>query len=280
MGRRSYSGNAVPTVLSGGIGALDLTFTVQDATGYPTGASGPFYVTLARGAAGEEKVLCDSRSGLTFTVNAAGRGADGTVATSHAASSTTVEHTITKTDLDEANAHVNDTTGDPHPQYLTSAEGNSAYEPKGGRPIWVRPAELSVQSGAPSLGVVATRYVGWLLDATTDEAVAGTWDMPDGWLTAHLDVYWTNVGAGAGDVRWGLYTDQTADGAALGGLAGDELTVTAPAQNVLKVSRIVTGRAFTATSLQSMRVFRFGAAAADTLANDVALLGVQITKAS
>lgn len=117
----------MPTVLSGGIGALDLTFTVQDATGYPTGAAGPFYVTLARGAAGEEKVLCDSRSGLTFTVNATGRGADDTVATSHAASSTTVEHTITKTDLDEANAHVNDTTGDPHPQYLTPAEGNAAY---------------------------------------------------------------------------------------------------------------------------------------------------------
>lgn len=128
MGRRSYSGNAVPTVLSGGIGAADLSFNVQNATGYPTGgASGPFYVTLARGAADEEKILCDSRSGLTFTVNAAGRGADGTVATSHAATSTTVEHTISKADLDEANAHVNDTTGDPHPQYLTSAEGDALF---------------------------------------------------------------------------------------------------------------------------------------------------------
>ena len=119
----------MPTVLSGGIGALDLTFTVQDATGYPTGAAGPFYVTLARGAAGEEKVLCDSRSGLTFTVNATGRGADGTVATSHAASSTTVEHTITKTDVDEANAHVNQTAeGDsPHPQYMKTPAANTAY---------------------------------------------------------------------------------------------------------------------------------------------------------
>lgn len=129
MGRRSYSGTAVPTVLSGGIGALDLSFTVQDATGYPDGTAGPFYVTLARGVAGEEKILCDSRSGLTFTVNAAGRGADGTVATSHTASSTTVEHTITKTDLDEANAHVNQTAeaDNPHPQYIKTSAANAAY---------------------------------------------------------------------------------------------------------------------------------------------------------
>lgn len=135
MGRRSYSGTAVPTVLSGGIGALDLSFTVQDATGYPDGSGGPFYVTLARGVAGEEKILCDSRSGLTFTVNATGRGADGTVATSHEANSTTVEHTITKTDLDEANRHVNQTAeaDNPHPQYIKTSAANAAYLAKTGK---------------------------------------------------------------------------------------------------------------------------------------------------
>lgn len=159
MGRRSYSGTAVPTVLSGGIGALDLSFTVQDATGYPDGSGGPFYVTLARGIAGEEKILCDSRSGLTFTVNATGRGADGTVATSHAASSTTVEHTITKTDVDEANAHVNQTAeaDSPHPQYMKTSAANAAYATKTALAA-ARP-RVSSATGSGVTGIAATATV-------------------------------------------------------------------------------------------------------------------------
>ena len=211
MGRRSYSGNAVPTVLSGGIGAADLSFNVQNATGYPTGAAGPFYVTLARGAAGEEKVLCDSRSGLTFTVNATGRGADGTVATSHAASSTTVEHTITKTDLDEANAHVNDTTGDPHPQYLTPAEGSAAYVAKADHTVWLPASVLTPATGSPVLSaIIAQRYGAMMYDAAAIETAAAAWDMPSSWASVHVDLYWTNTSASAGNVHWEVIADNAA----------------------------------------------------------------------
>lgn len=122
MTRRSYSGNAPATTLNGGINASTLTIVVTSATGYPAGgAAGPFFIVIDRGLAAEEKILVDSISGATFTVNASGRGADGTAGASHA-SGAVVEHAFTKTDADEANSHVNDTTTDVHPQYTTAAE--------------------------------------------------------------------------------------------------------------------------------------------------------------
>lgn len=269
----------MPTALSGGIGAADLSFNVQDATGYPTGgASGPFYVTLARGAADEEKILCDSRSGLTFTVNATGRGADGTVATSHAASSTTVEHTITKTDLDEANAHVNDTTGDPHPQYLTPAEGSAAYVASSS--LWLPASQFIGAEGAPSLGNAGAPA--WLLDAATSERVATMVRLaPLGWATMHVDIYWGNAGAGAGNVTWRAFQEDFVAGETLGagGSPGD-VTDTAGAQNVLRPPfRVITGQAVPA-DLFFLSIRRDASAGTDTLANDAALYGVLLTKAS
>lgn len=55
------------------------TFTVADATGYPS--SGRFVAQLSRANSDEEKVLVASRSGTTFTVET--RGYDGTSAQSH-----------------------------------------------------------------------------------------------------------------------------------------------------------------------------------------------------
>lgn len=125
MARRSYSGAAAPTTLASGITASDLSITVAAAAGWPDGSGGSFAVTIGRGEAGEETVLIGSRSGTTLTVASGGRGYDDTSATSHT-SGATVEHTITAVDLDEANAHVNDSSGDPHPQYSTTAAVTAA----------------------------------------------------------------------------------------------------------------------------------------------------------
>lgn len=126
MPTREYSGNAKRTALKVDIAATTTTFDVVDATGYPTGATGPFAIALALGNAAEEKVLVASRSGNTFTVATGGRGYDGTTAAAHRAG-VNVDHVLTATDVRESNAHVNDTTGDPHPQYLTPTEASSAY---------------------------------------------------------------------------------------------------------------------------------------------------------
>lgn len=114
--RRSYSGGAKPAYLTVALGgtASDLTIECDDLSNYPTGSAGPFYIVIDRGEATEEKILCSSRSSNTITVYndglTTGRGADGTTVVTHS-NNAAVEHVFTATDADEANAHVNATTG-------------------------------------------------------------------------------------------------------------------------------------------------------------------------
>lgn len=114
--RRSYSGGAKPASLTAPLGGTtgDLTITCDDLANYPTGSPGPFYIVIDRNTISEEKILCSLRVGNTITVytsgGSTGRGADGTTVTSHS-SGAEVEHVFTATDADEANAHVNSSTG-------------------------------------------------------------------------------------------------------------------------------------------------------------------------
>lgn len=115
--RREYKGSAQTAYLTTALGGStgDLTIECDDLTGWPTGTgSKPFYVVIDRGLASEEKILCESRSSNTLTVYndgiTVGRGADDTTITGHS-NNAAVEHVFTATDADEANAHVNATSG-------------------------------------------------------------------------------------------------------------------------------------------------------------------------
>lgn len=115
--RRSYEGAAQAAVLTSALGGstADLTIYCDDLTNWPTGAgSRPFFVCIDRGKPTEEKILCATRSANILTVynsgGTNGRAADDTSITSHAINAT-IEHVATATDADEANAHVNATTG-------------------------------------------------------------------------------------------------------------------------------------------------------------------------
>lgn len=117
VARREFSGNAVPTTITGTIDNDDLAISIALATGWPTGATGPFIVTIDQGLASEEKIEVASRAGLVLTVTATGRGHDGTAAVGHGASAP-IEHTLAARDLREANTHIADPTQDDHTQYL------------------------------------------------------------------------------------------------------------------------------------------------------------------
>lgn len=114
--RREYKGGAQTAYLTTALGGStgDLTIECDDLTNWPTGVAYPFYIVIDRGLASEEKILCESRSGDTLTVYddgiTNGRGADDTTITAHS-NNAAVEHVFTATDADEANAHVNATTG-------------------------------------------------------------------------------------------------------------------------------------------------------------------------
>lgn len=101
--RREYASGR-PTTLAANINSGATTINITDATGWPTGGTGNFFITIAANTASEERVLCSSRTGTIVTVAAGGRGADGTAASSHSAGDD-VWPSFSKTDADEANAH-------------------------------------------------------------------------------------------------------------------------------------------------------------------------------
>lgn len=127
MPRRMFSGNAKATTLNGAINSTTSAIILADATGYPSGASGNFWIVVDRGTATEEKILCSATAGNTVTAvdrtNSANR--DGTSNTSHA-NAAPVEHCWTANDADDDNAHVYTTSRDDHTQYILTA-GTRAF---------------------------------------------------------------------------------------------------------------------------------------------------------
>lgn len=114
---KEYVGAAPTTRLSAAITGTPATFVVESGTGYPTGGTAPFVVTIDRGTATEEKILVSLRATNTFTIQT--RGYDGTAVVDHA-DQAEVEHTLDADTIAEANSHVNDDTRDDHSQYMNA----------------------------------------------------------------------------------------------------------------------------------------------------------------
>jgi hypothetical protein len=114
--RRQYAGAAYASVLTAELtaSAASLTISCDDLTNWPDGTVGPFYVVVDRGLPEEEKILCVSRAANTLNVYndgiTNGRGSDGTSVSYHGTNAV-IEHVFTATDADEANAHVNASSG-------------------------------------------------------------------------------------------------------------------------------------------------------------------------
>jgi microcystin-dependent protein len=106
MARREYTAGR-PTTLTAALSIGATSFTIADATNWPTSTDYDFWVTVDGGTAQEERILCSARTGTTVTV--ASRGADGTTESNHSAGAT-IWPSWSATDADEANAHINSTT--------------------------------------------------------------------------------------------------------------------------------------------------------------------------
>lgn len=107
MTRRMYAGGAAATNTVGDISSSGGgTVSLVDATGWPDGSVGKFHIVIDAGTSAEEKILVDFKTGSQLTFSPGGRGADGTVSTSHS-SGAPIWLCVTAVDLDEANAHLN-----------------------------------------------------------------------------------------------------------------------------------------------------------------------------
>ena len=110
MARREYQAGK-PTTLSADFNIGATSFSITGYDNWPDGAEGyNFWVTVDPGTAQEERILCSSRTNGVVTVATGGRGADGTTESNHTAGAT-IWPSWSATDADEANAHINATSG-------------------------------------------------------------------------------------------------------------------------------------------------------------------------
>lgn len=119
MTRRYFSNSAILSYITSSLNGVDTTstFSVSDTSGGaaspPSGwPAVPFYAAINRGAADEEVVLVTNVTGSSVTVT---RGSNlgtpyGSTTQSHSINAT-IEHVASAADFDEANAHIEDTTG-------------------------------------------------------------------------------------------------------------------------------------------------------------------------
>jgi hypothetical protein len=137
--------------------------------------------------------------------------------------------------------------------------------------------------GTPAYATVGGngRYAAWALDAASSEYVVLSVVIPEDFSSGNFTVklYWTNLGAGAGNVVWNVIMKTLVDTTDLDSTTSEtnaNSTIAAPAQNILKVSTHGIAVAGAAGGLFRLLVGRVGADGADTLANDAGLVAVEV----
>ena len=121
MARREYKAGTPTTLTGTGLSSTGLSFTIAGNTNWPVGTN-KFWVTVDPGTPQEERILCTSRSGLTVTIADGDRGQDDTTPSAHAVGAI-IWPSWSATDADEANEHINLTTG-VHGYTASAAEIN------------------------------------------------------------------------------------------------------------------------------------------------------------
>lgn len=150
------------------------------------------------------------------------------------------------------------------------------------RNLWIPAQAFISRQGSPALAIVgaSTAYQAWAFDQTTVEGILSEFVMPSDYTSGTLTVklYWTNLGAGSGDVIWRIFIRNTAATGNLdsGGFTSGSDTITAPAQNVLKIS--TSSVSFTPVAGNVIQIIpdRNASNGSDNLGNDAGLVGVLI----
>lgn len=144
--------------------------------------------------------------------------------------------------------------------------------------------DFSLISGAPVIGTIAAgRANAWQMDSASAEQIATAFVVPEQATKWSVKLHWTNAGAGAGDVVWFLNPQGFIDGENMD-IADSTIATTivaAPTQNYLKITPMLTNAVLATSAMAAgdtarLRIARNGAAGTDTLANDAALIGLEL----
>jgi hypothetical protein len=101
MIRREFVGNALRTTLSANISNSATSFSGVNGSSFPTGDKNPFVISIGRGTATEEKILCSIRS-TANTFEVIERGYDGTTALEHTIGES-IDHVLDATVIQDMN---------------------------------------------------------------------------------------------------------------------------------------------------------------------------------
>ncbi len=145
--------------------------------------------------------------------------------------------------------------------------------------IWIPATRFTFANGEASTGYVGGRFPAWTMKHTTDDQINAMFVPVDGWQSYDISLYWTNVGANTGDVRLSVSVGTVVDGGDVQATDTDyNLTVAAPAQRILKVTDITSSNSLAASGLGYVAIQRVGTNVADTLNNEIAVLGVMLKR--
>lgn len=141
---------------------------------------------------------------------------------------------------------------------------------------------LESMSGSPAIGAVGGgRRNAWLMDASTDEVIGVEFFMPAEWKRIKISIYWVNAGAGSGNAAFSYNLGQYGVGSSLNVADTQNSfvhTFASAAQDVLSISKIPDQHNITAGEMTWLRIKRDGTNVADTLPNDLGIIGVRIDR--
>lgn len=138
-------------------------------------------------------------------------------------------------------------------------------------------SKLRNRSGSAAVTFVGSGDNGraevWAMDSAVSEAIGASEIVPTSWSKIRVVAYWTNAGAGTGDVRWQIVTTRAAVGADItaNSINGAATTATAGVTGIV-ISTDLGTIDVAPGELLKVHLRRLGADAADTLGNDAGVL--------
>lgn len=159
-----------------------------------------------------------------------------------------------------------------------TAATSAQYAAKGGLDRVVIPASaFTTLGGTPAQGAVNV-LAALLFDAAAVEEAGTVATVPAIWATFDIMLWWTNAGAGGGNVVWRADHAVTNAGGTLTRVINAAVTLSAPAQGVVRLDTLKADVARVDFPLVHVNAVRIGSDAADTLLNDAALIAVELRR--
>lgn len=151
--------------------------------------------------------------------------------------------------------------------------------------LFIPAQQFAATSGSPVMGTSGAVAAIMLFDQTGTEAASAFVQVPAGWVSYDIELWFVNAAASAGNVVWrcdrsnlGFGGGETIDPATAGTQRTEAANATANVVTVTTMDSAIS--APTAGEMLTLRIRRIGGDAADTLANDAGLVGLRLVKAS